>query len=169
MFDSNTAVMSKLHEDKTTQESEKFVILWKNILIWFSGIIVSAIPLFVAPLVKLGVVENYNAWFNDIFNNGEVLIIAVCLAVPVIFHSFTGEQQKWSLIFGFSFFLFIIICIFVYCTVTGITEFARLTESEKQPSYRLGKINCAMLVIMFMLGLVSFIVPRGGNKSWKPY
>jgi len=150
------SAMNLLPQEKTVQTSTSSDNTFFNIVIWVLGIFVSSIPLFVTPLVKLGIYESYNNWFNDIFNNGEILIISVCLAVPAIFNALTKEQKKLSFILGVLLFIFTLFCLFVYCTTDGVTTFAKITKDEIQPMYQLGKINGIILIIMFLLGLLSF-------------
>jgi len=160
MSDSST-VMNLLPQDKPLREDSEVKSSWKNIVIWILGIFVSAIPVFLVPFVKLGVDGKNNTWFTDIFNNCEVLIISVCLAVPVLFHALTKKTKKhqnWAFILSVVIFIFTVYSIAVYCTVAGMTLFAEMTNSETQPKYQLGWINFLFLLIMFLLGFTSLML-----------
>ena len=173
MPDSGVVAYKKtLNRGKTSNEAPKakasptgssIGFAGKNFCLWLTGIIVSAIPVLITPVAQLGMEDHHINWFNDIFNNYEILIISVCLGVPALFQFFTKKQT--NLTFLFSCFLFIssVFCIFLYSEARGISEFAKLKD-VKQPEYQLGAINLVILSIMFVLRSVSFIGLGGGKK-----
>ena len=145
---------------ETSDNKPENIVSLRNIVIWIFGILLATITLLITPFVRLGLQDNYNNWFNDIFNTHEIVILSVSLAIPAIFQFFSAKQTRKALLLGAFLLLSTFLCIVEYSVLKGISEFALQTGSEKQPMYKLGSINAIILIIMFGISFVSFINPR---------
>ena len=135
-------------------------------LIWLTSLFISTVPLYVIPLVKFRVIENYNDWAGDIFGNVGILMIALSCSVSVMLE-LGGKNYN-----GFRYFIKIMIlgimgCSSVVYTVayivfTAIEEYAKVTGMTFNLSNtpELVSLHIVFILIMFILGTLSFFIKK---------
>jgi len=151
-----TNVMSVIPEPETSQKSSLSSGSSLNCIIWIFGIFISILPLLIIPIIKLFTQINYSDWLNDIFNNMEILMVCVTMAVTAIFDFIVNRR---SIINGDSRIAFcclstlIIFCSIIY-TVLRVLDELRVTLI-----FKLTPINAFLFFVVFMFSILLFINP----------
>jgi hypothetical protein len=127
------------------------------------GIVVAVIPILVKPSIRLLIKqEQYTRWFEDVFSDVGIIIVAVTVGVSGLFELFTRSKKGYvSFLLGSLTVVFILVCFLLYGIVIGIEEYAIHLEKEQVISvYDITKINIAFFCLMFLISSLSFFTTR---------